>query len=196
MKFRNWTRTLAALTFVVMATRAEAGLLPVSATPTLQQDGNTRYTYGVVLTSDSTLKTGDYFTIYDFAGLVPQSNVQPANFTLSVSNVGRTPPGTVPANDATLPDLTWTYTGAATLIGQTGLNNFSVVSTNAPSQTTTEFTALTHRQIDGQPDSNITETLVPGSGSAITTGVPEPATLALFAIGLPFAAFVRRRRQA
>ena len=39
-------------------------MLPVSAT--VPDSGNFRYTYGLVLTSDSTLKTGDYFTIYDF----------------------------------------------------------------------------------------------------------------------------------
>jgi len=189
-------RTLAAFAIVVVAGKADAGLLPVSATSTADNN-NFRFTYGVVLTSDSTLKTGDYFTIYDFQGFVADSTTQPNNFAFSVSKTGGTPPGTVPFDDPNIDNLTWTYTGAETLPGQQGLGNFSAISTNLESQTASAFTARTHRQFDGRIDSNITETLIPGSENPVTPGVPEPASLALVGIGVPLAGlfrYIRRKK--
>ena len=196
MALRTWKRSLAALALVVLASRADAGLLPVSATVT-PDGGNQRYTYGIVLTSDSTLKTGDFFTVYDFQGMVPGSNVQPAGFTLTTSNAGGTPVGTNPTDDPTKPNLTWTYTGAG-ISGQVGLGNFAVDSTNEPSASAASFTAQTHRTADGKVDSNITETTIPGGPIATPASIPEPATLALMGIGLPLVGLFRclRRRKA
>jgi len=186
-------RVLAALALVILAGRGEAGLLPTSAVAHTDGD-NYRYTYGIILTSDSALKTGDFFTIYDFDGLIPGSNAQPANFALTVSNDSGTPYGIAPTDDPTKPNLTWTYTGVITLTGQRGLDNFSVISTNPQSAGPTDFSSQTHTT-DGVIDSNLTQTIIPGPAAENPIGVPEPTSMALMAIGLPLIGMFRHLRR-
>jgi hypothetical protein len=164
---------------------SKAGLLPVNVTISAD-DVNYRYSYGVVLTSDSVLRTGDYFTVYDFQGLQEGSNMQPDGFAFSSGLVGATPAGTVPVDDPAISNVTWTYTGPDTVVGQTGLGNFMVVSTY---DTTTEgvFAAFSHREIDGQPDANITEADVPVPVANEVPQVPEPTSFALIGVGLSLA---------
>ncbi len=173
---------------------ADAGILPIKVTVT--PDGpNFRYTYGIMLTSDSKLTPGDYFTIYDFYGYIPGSissdGLHP--FTYSVSNVGTTPLGTVPFDDPNVPNLTFIYNGSTELNGQIGLGNFWALS---PYNLTTEgaFTARSHRQVDSKVDSNITDTLVP-SPDVPPPQVPEPATLTMLGLGLPLIGAVRYLRR-
>jgi hypothetical protein len=195
MKRRIWTATAlgAALVALTASAPADAGLLPVKVQ--LDPDGgNWRYTYGVVLTSDSYITAGDFFTIYDFAGFVPASNTQPDGFTFSSTPTGKTPLGTTPFDDPRIPNLTWTYNGPTRMDGQVGLGNFTAISTIGET-TEGNFTARTHRQVDDRIDSNITDTLVPmleGGGPQ----VPEPATLTMFGLVLPVVAgrYLRRRK--
>jgi hypothetical protein len=194
--------TCAALTAcaLVLATArlASAGLLPVLVTINPEGD-KFRWTYAIVLPTDSQLRAGDYFTVYNFAGFNPGTNAQPENWTFSSSNVGPIPPGVIPDDDPGLPNLTWTYTGPTINTGQIGLGNFWAVS-DYDSVTTGSFTARTHRTSDGLIDTNITETNVPvpSAGPPLNL-VPEPGTLALTGLGLPLIGLVqaiRRRKKA
>jgi hypothetical protein len=105
------------------------------------------------------------------------------------------PVGLNPSDDATIPNLTFKYTGPTIPSGQVGLGNFGAASTVGTS-TATDFTAQNRQSDTGELDRNIVDTLAPGVPSPIDppSGVPEPATLALAGIGLPLIAAVRRFR--
>lgn len=196
---RHWIMTvlLAAAAFAFAPVSARAGMIPVQVTVT-PEGGNYQFTYAIVLPTGSVLQTGDFFTIYNFDGLVPGSamasgSISSTNWTFSSSNNGPTPPGLSVVDNSNLPNLTWTYTGAPIQGGQTGLGNFSAVSIY-PYTTQSYFAAVTGTVI-GVADANITPTNVPVP-TAPPPGVPEPATLALAAIAFPLLGLARwlRRR--
>ena len=187
---RTWiARLLAVAALAAAGQTASAGLLPVSVTVT-PEAGNFRWTYAVVLPTDMKLQAGDYFTIYDFGGLVPGSTSAPDGWTFTPN--AKTPDRLTPQDDPNIPNLTWTYSGPMMDGTKAGLGNFWAVSLYG---TTTDsmFTALTHRTSDGKFDSNITPTTVPVPAPP-PPGVPEPATLALAGLGLPLLALARRRK--
>jgi hypothetical protein len=188
MMRRTWSVVvlLAAVAAFGVCSNAQAGLIPTNVTVT--PDGsNFRWTYAVVVTTDVHVQTGDFFTIYDFNGLVtgPGGSLTtvttPSGWTVSSQMVGPTPNGTAPNDSATVPNLTFTYNGP-TITGQVGLGNFWALSTFSDS-TTSDFTSLTHTNAGGRSEANITSTNVPVPSTISQT--PEPATLAMFGLGLP-----------
>ncbi len=186
--FRVW----GAVVLLLAVESAQGGLLPVHV-GVAREGTDYRYTYSVMLESDTVLKPGDYFTVYDFAGLVNGANLGPANFAYSTSNSGPTPTGVLPSDDPNVANLTWTYTGAQSAVGQLALGDFSAKSRYGSTRDDS-FTGQTHRTVDGHLNSNITDTQVPVP-TAHHCGVPEPTSIALLALGIPFALGARALRR-
>jgi hypothetical protein len=188
------TLVFAAFAAFCFGSTLRAGLLPVNVTVT-PDGGMYRWTYAIVLPTDSQIRAGDYFTIYDFGGLKDVPSVQPADWANQVTKVGPTPPNVDPKDDLTIPNLTWTYNGPTISTGQIGLGNFWAFSAYGDA-TESFFTAQTHRTSDGRIDQNITDTVVPvPTSTEPPPGVPEPGTLALAAIGLPLAGWWKFRKR-
>ena len=125
-----------------------------------------RFTYAIVLPTDSVLRPGDYFTIYDFDGFVAGSEMasgSPYSTDWSFTADHHRPDArrascrrTTPA----IPNLSWTYTGAEINIDASiGLGNFWALSLY-PDTTDSWFTASTGTTA-GETDNNITPTMVP-----------------------------------
>lgn len=195
---RTWIARLFAAAAVVAAAAgpARAGLIPASVTIT-PEAGNFRWTYAIVLPTDMKLQAGDFFTIYDFGGLVPGTNASPADWNFSTMKTTPPPVGLAPNDDPKIDDLMFTYTGPTIPSGQLGLGNFWAVSTVGTS-VKTEFTAQNPQASTGEIDRNIVDTIAPGVPPVIQppAGVPEPTTLALAGLGLPLvgARLFRRKK--
>jgi hypothetical protein len=178
-------RVLAApLLAALLAAPAQAGLIPASVSIT-PEAGNFRWTYAVVLPTDMKLQAGSYFTVYDFGGLLPGSEVAPDGWTVTVARTTPPPSGVNPVDDPGIDDLTFRYSGPS-VTGQIGLGNFWAVSTVGTSSST-EFTASNPQASNGNIDHNLVSTIAPSPPGA-APGVPEPGTLALACLGLPLAA--------
>src|SRR5437867_13244544 len=79
---------------LAMAGQARADIIPqLTFTSPSPVPGGFLWEYDATLTVDQFLKSGDFFTVYDFAGLIPLSNSQPANWVFSSANLGLTPSG-------------------------------------------------------------------------------------------------------
>jgi hypothetical protein len=156
--------------------------------------GGFLWEYEAVLTSHQFLKSGDFFTIYDFNGLVPMSNIEPANWVFSSAGLGLTPSGVTVIDNASIPNLTWTYTGPDTSNGTTILGLFKAVSSSGDlavggyAAQGHKYSIIPGDPTHGQPTMNKGPVAVPAGV------VPAPGTMALLGLGAaPLLGKLRRR---
>jgi hypothetical protein len=173
---------LLGLAISIFAVSARADIIPsyVSAVPSGQ---NTIITYQIDFTAEQNGMAGDYFTIYDFGSIIPNSSTQPSGWTFSNLSVGVTPSKTNAPDDPNIPNLTWTYTGSSPLSGN-AIGPFSVTVAGVFD---TDLNPLRSGYFAAQG------TLVtgPNAGSKVNNVgrlpipvvVPEPASLGLILFG-------------
>ena len=120
---------LGLMTLAASIAASQADIIPtLSSNPTATNGGFT-WNYSTNVTVDETVQKGDFFTIYDFGSIAPNSNMQPAGWTFSTSLVGTNPANVTPKDDPHLLNLTWTYSGTTPINGAAALGNFSVIAT-------------------------------------------------------------------
>ena len=162
--------------------------------------GTTNFIYDLNLPVNSTLRTGDFVTFYDVAGLTMASinaaRSRTSAFAISTALVGQTPPTQAPPDNPNMLNVTFTYTGG-NLTGPTdqppGSNplaelfigsTFSTVGQNA-----NFFSAQSFNNGTGQAAFNTTSVAGPSA-------VPEPGSVALLiGIGVTGAGFLIRRKR-
>jgi len=157
--------------------------------------GGCEFSYNVSIASGSRVNTGDYFTIYDFQGLIAGSEFAPADWSISTAFVGVTPASQIVPDNPGIENITFTYTGAATLFGPIdpvgGIGAFGADSTICGQTSGGHYASQTHKNNPGHGDNN---TLQSNNGSLVTPSVPETSSLMLLVPGLvPLGMMIRRR---
>jgi hypothetical protein len=180
------------LGLLAASTPARAHLNPTNASLPTPVMGGFQWDFDVLLSGDQFLVSGDFFTIYDFAGFVPGSNIEPnALWDFSSALVGVTPSGEIIPDNASLPNLTWTYVGPNTPNGPTDLGQFSAISTFGTP--VSGFYGAMARQVSIIPAVHGDPTMNKGP-IAVPSNVPEPGTMALLGLGAaPLIGRLRRR---
>lgn len=176
----------------------KADIIPLfnAATPVA---GGCEFSYDVNIADGSRVNTGDYFTLYDFHGLVSGSEFAPVDWKVSEQLVGITPagvdPGAFSGDSAGVLNITFTYTGAGTLFGPTTVGGPAAFGATSSTCTTTglgTYASAAHKNNPGKPDDNTAQN---NGGFTVTpSAIPESSSLMLLVPGLvPLSILLRRR---
>ena len=169
---------------------AEAGFV-VSSDSIVAEGPSTRFSYSLDVDHRPITPNGKtVVTIFDFAGFVEGSNLQPEGWEFSAALVGPTPDYILPPDAGDLYNLTWRYVGSEPLKNVL-LGGFSALTTAAGSTSGYAVTADPRTQ-------SLTRATVPHLPEAADFLNPEPSSFSLLAlgvVGLVGGAVARRRRR-
>jgi hypothetical protein len=164
---------------------ARASITPTLVTETNNGNGLFTFSYSADISSDQSVSNGDFLTVYDFHGQVPNSIHVTSGWSFTVQNVGITPTSTLPTDDPTVANITFTNTGG-TVSGPSSFT-FSAQST-AGGQGTSFFaasTTLNSGPLAGTKTANLGLYISPSGVGGQQVETPEPASGLLLALGLP-----------
>lgn len=187
---------LGGLAALAGARGARAGFT-VTLDSTTPSGSNTQFNYSASIPVGDQINPGDFFRIYDFAGMVG-SPVAPAGWTATVANANPTPPPNViltHGDDPAVPNITWTYNaGGAPILGSATVTGFQATSTLGALGAIKDFVGR-----DTKATGPTAGTFVDSIGDVKVPGVPEPSSLlsasfGALALGTLFA--LRHRRVA
>jgi hypothetical protein len=183
MRFGSKHVFLGSVATVTLMATAPARSAVVSLTPGFPAGGS--YNYTLTGAAGEQINTGDFFRVYDFAGLTTASS--PPGWSISIAPTNPVPPPNVillHGDNPTLPNLIYTYTAATPLLGPVTVPGFLATS-SLLATTTKDFVA---RDTLASPPGGSVDRV-----GDITVPAPEPTGLALLAVA-PVAALLRRGR--
>ncbi len=162
-----------------------------------------QYTYTATLAADQALRTGNYFTIYDFQGFVKFGTLG-AGFSGATALLRQTPSRVLPTDNASVLNATFTYSGPTinqpsngTQGSSTELGSFQIFS-RFDGLSVIDFASQAYKNNGfavGTLVDNVGGTGGPLSGGGAGSDVPEPSVWALLIIGFGAVGVSARRRR-